>query len=462
VRPLTQLLRRPRNLRCAGLLWLACFALSHPAAAQIAALDSITARSHSGQFIVTGRSQPSLLTASLRRTSVTNWIRLDPPLAAVSCERIKDAVLWQLNASDRWRGRVAVHLHPVRGPADGIRLTQNHFTDGWSYRLEVPDAVNPTNLVQSIVNVVLLEWANRTATDRAAEVPAWLALGVALEILNDRTLDLVLRTPDLAADKPRPREPARQGQLQSTLLPAHEFFAHGSPLTFDQLCWPPPDQFTEANAPAYRYSAQLFVHELLRLHNGRNCASQFLNQLGHCRNWQTAFLQAFEPHFSRLLDVDKWWELQVVAFQEKGIGTTWNPLESQRKLDECLHVPVQYWQGTNTDGPRGLLSLQSFLAQADPQRQSDWLPLKIRELEMLGLHLAPTFAPLAREYAQVLTTYQHRRQLGQNGGLTQYLDRKGLAQLVRTTSSHLDALDARRAAAPPPPNTAPRPALPGR
>ena len=433
---------------------LAILGFRPPAAAQTAALDPIMARSHSGQFLVSGRAQPSLLTAPLRRGISTNWVRLDPPLAAVSCERVKDALLWQLNAPDHWRGRVILHLHPVRSPADAIQITQNRYTDGWSYRLDVPDAVAPAELVQALVNVLLMEWANRSATDRPAEVPAWLGAGLAQELLNDRTRDLVVRTPEFAPDKPRLREPTRQGQFQSTLGPARECLANRSPLTFDQLCWPAADQFAEPNLPVFRYSAQLLVHELLRLRNGRNCMGRMLGELGRYRNWQTAFLQAFDLHFSRVLDVDKWWELQTVAFQEKGIATTWSPTDSLRKLDEVLHVPVQFWQGTNTTGPRAVITLQAFLAQANDRWQMDWLPLKIRQLQVLPLHLSPSLVPLVRDYEKVLNNYMHRRRQSQTGSFAQRLGSAGMARLVEGVVSELDALDARRTGPPP---TAARP-----
>ena len=442
--------------RCLPVLSLVLLGSLPPAGAQTAPLDPITARSHSGQFLVSGRAQPSLLTAPLRRGLSTNWVRLDPPLAAVSCERIKDALLWQLNAADHWRGRIVLRLHPVRGPADRIQLIQNRYTDGWSYRLDVPDAVAPADLVQTLVNVLLLEWANRTATDRPAEVPAWLGAGVAQELLNDRTLDLVVRTPDvLAPDKPRPREPTRQGRLQSTLGPARQCFANRFPLTFDQLCWPPPDQFTEHNFPVFQYSAQLLVYELFRLRNGRNCMRGMLDQLGRYRNWQTAFLQAFDAHFSRVLDVDKWWELQTVACQEKGLATTWSPADSLHKLDEVLHVPVQLWQGTNTDGPRAVLSLQSFLAQADDRRQLDCLPLKIRQLQDLPLHLSPTLVPLAKDYEKTLSTYLRQRRQVRAGNYAQRLGTVDRERLVQSTVRELDALDARRTGSPPPPTARP-------
>jgi hypothetical protein len=442
------------------LLSLAILGSVQTVMAQTAPLDPIVTRSHSGQFLVSGRSQPSLLTATLRRDIGTNWIRLDPPLAAVSCERIKDALLWQLNAPDHWRGRIAVQLHPVRSSNDRIQTTQNRYTDGWSYRLDVPDSVAPKELVQALVNVLLMEWANRTATDRPAEVPTWLGAGLAEELLNDRTRDLVVRTPEFATDKPRLREPARQGQFQSTLGPAHECFANRSPLTFDQLCWPAADQFAENNLLAFRYSAQLLVHELLHLRNGRNCMSRMLGELGRYRNWQTAFLRAFDLHFSRILDVDKWWELQTVAFQEKGVATTWSPADSLRRLDEILHVPVQFWQGTNTDGPRAVLSLQSFLAQADERRQVDWLPLKIRQLQVLPLHLSPTLVPLTKEYEQVLTAYLNRRRQSHTGSFAQRLAPADMERLLHGTIRQLDDLDARRTGSRPPPPPTPRPDSP--
>ncbi|HMZ09530.1 MAG TPA: recombination protein O N-terminal domain-containing protein, partial [Plasticicumulans sp.] len=80
----------------------------------------------------------------------------------------------------------------------------------------------------------------------------------------------------------------------------------------------PPMSFAELSQPGagieggeaqetYRLSAELFLYQLQQLTNGRRCLQAMLANLTRAMNWQTAFLAGFEPHFGRLLDVEKWW-----------------------------------------------------------------------------------------------------------------------------------------------------------
>src|SRR6185436_8527138 len=90
----------------APLLWLALQnsdAQSFPGGIQPAA------RSSSDQFLIYGGND-----AFATSGRAANQIVLAPSLTAVSCERIKTALLTQLGATDRWRGHIWVVLVPAR------------------------------------------------------------------------------------------------------------------------------------------------------------------------------------------------------------------------------------------------------------------------------------------------------------------------------------------------------------
>jgi SAM-dependent methyltransferase len=103
-----------------------------------------------------------------------------------------------------------------------------------------------------------------------------------------------------------------------------------------ELSWPAARDFTGETGASYRASAQVFVSELLRLPEGDACFRNLLIVLPRYFNWQTAFLQAFHAYFERLLDLEKWWSLQSVAFAGGDPGRTWSVAESWQKLDEAL------------------------------------------------------------------------------------------------------------------------------
>src|SRR5439155_1221590 len=81
-------------------------------------------------------------------------------------------------------------------------------------------------------------------------------------------------------------------------------------LTIDQLNWPEEPK-SERQSQIYESSAELLVADLLRLKNGRRCMADMLKRLHEVLNWQTAFFEAFAPHFQRLLDLDKWWAVRL-------------------------------------------------------------------------------------------------------------------------------------------------------
>src|ERR1043166_3369278 len=78
------------------------------------AVDPVTLRSHSGQFLV--RGLPLMRRAPVADTnSEVAYVRLDPTLLAVSCERVKSALLEELGMKDQWRGKILVVLDPGEG-----------------------------------------------------------------------------------------------------------------------------------------------------------------------------------------------------------------------------------------------------------------------------------------------------------------------------------------------------------
>ncbi|MEO6183563.1 MAG: hypothetical protein ABIP71_10800, partial [Verrucomicrobiota bacterium] len=87
-----------------------CFAILAPSLE--AQPEFVTTHSLSKQFVIYG---PKVVPKKLG-----NRIPLDPALTAVSCERIKQAVLVELGGLERWRlsnqqvGNIYLWLHPTR------------------------------------------------------------------------------------------------------------------------------------------------------------------------------------------------------------------------------------------------------------------------------------------------------------------------------------------------------------
>jgi hypothetical protein len=218
-------------------------------------------------------------------------------------------------------------------------------------------------------------------------------------------------------------------------------------LTFEQLSWPDETQLSGADDGVYRASAQLFVNDLLELKDGPARLRTMLETLPGFYNWQLAFQSAFRETFPRVLDVEKWWAVQVVNFAARDPGLAWTPAASRDKLDALLSVPVEMRPDSNALPAHAEISFQAVIRNFDPARQAGILRPRLRDLELAELRLAMPFAVLADGYFRALTDYlepgKRLRPLPRFGKHPPWVSVKAT---VAETVDRLDALDAQRRA----------------
>ena len=329
-----------------------------------------TLRSRSGQFIVTGiPSVPRILSYTF--TNSVDWVRLDPAALAVSCERIKEVLLGELELADYWQSPLNIRIYPVREDNEPVQFTSICFRDGWGYELEMPDWIMRSRLVTAIAQAVLTEIANRKATERAAEFPPWLIEGLSAYVIANNRDSLIL--------EPTMRTVKRQVHSES-VAPIREALRTRSALTLDQLSWPRDD----ADA-LYTHCAHLFVHELLHLRGGRRSMADMIARLAENYNWQTTFLSAFSPHFQGLIEVDKWWALAVAHLTGRD-PMSLLPLDTVlTHLEQTLATSIQV-RGTNSvlPGPTEV-KLQTLVSEWEDRRLTPLLTQKISHLQALRL-----------------------------------------------------------------------------
>jgi len=397
--------------------------------------DSLVLRSHSGQFLVRGLPLGAPLSGAAPAGEVA-YVRLDPTLLAISCERVKTAVLEELAMKDQWRGKIYISLHPVRDDQEPIVITSLHYTDGWNYQMEIPEQVNGARLVKSVTEVVLREIANRNGRDTPAEMPLWLTEGLAAHLQATALADFTLEPETHIARKQRNPDPLARAR---NCLRVHP------PLTLDELTWPADEQLSEPNMETYQSCAQLFVYELLRLRDGRACLREMLAHLPETLNWQTAFLRAFSAHFQRLIDIDKWWSLHVVHLIGQGRMSAWVQAETCEQLDDILITPVQI-RSTPQELPLNLhLRLQTIFAEWDFPRQRLVLLHKLNLLSALRQRASQNSIGLVEQYRQALESYVERRSAVR--GSARKRETSPAARLIVSESiKRFDELDARREA----------------
>ncbi len=419
------------------------------AGTQFSKAEGSSTRSISGQFIASGPAQISNLAGEPRVAADTNLTRLEPSLLAVSAERMKDSIYRRLdiNRNATGAGQIYLVVHPAQSLDENAAIFSRLTAAGDSYRVDLPDVLSRRRLARALTGVVLVEYANRNAQSRSAEIPAWLADGLAEEMLAAGAPETVLSAPDNVVNGLQVTRTSATQRGLDPLAGVRRVLQQVPPLTFEQLTWPTAAQLAGDDGGAYRASAQLFVDSLLKLKSGPRQLRAMLEFLPRCYNWQTAFQSAFRDDFPRPLDLEKWWALQLAGFAAHDRGPGWTPAVSCAKLDELLSVPVETRATSNSLPARAEISLQAVILNLDFPQQQEIFQSKLRDLGLAELRLAPQFAALADGYRRALAAYLGEPVASVTGpprarNIFAVTKKTGSAQTVKK----LDALDAQRRA----------------
>jgi hypothetical protein len=399
-----------------------------------AALDPVTVRSTSGQFILRGLPLGPPVTGF--STSAVQYLRLDPALTAVSLERIRQTLAEDLlGLKDNWRGLVTVLIQPVQADNTPAHVTAVRFTDGWGYRLELPERIDKEQFINVTVRVMLAEIANRTATNREADMPPWLAAGLSAELRAGALTTLALEPAPPLNQRARKLDPLRSVREVLRRRPA---------LQLDDLNMPGAELVSGGNAELYEACAHLFVHELLQLRGGRDALREMLTRLPENLNWQTTFLRAFASHFPRLIDVDKWYALNVVHVSGRDFLSTWPVETTWQQLEEILTTKVQVRLATTELPMDTTVPLQRIIIEWDIARQQPVLLQKVDRLAALRPRAAPELVEIVDGYARVLRAYATGRSPKPQPSRTESPERARLPDAARSLLQQLDELDSRR------------------
>ncbi len=417
---MTPLRAHPAALAAALFVWAALL----PARA----LEPVAVLSRSEQFLTHGLPLPASFWAAGPASGVS-YVHLDPNLLAVSCEHIKDVLLRELGLKDQWKGKVTLFLHPVRADNEPIRVTSTRYRDGWLYRVEMPDQVERDRFVRAVMEVLLLEMANRRAGRPSAELPPWLVAGLTAHL--ESVSGLII-------------ERARHERRQEPLRALRERLQQRPPLSWQELSWPDNEPLAPADPAQYRDSAHLLIWHLLRLKDGRECLREMMAQLPDHLNWQTAFLRAFRPHFASLADVEKWWALNAVHFSGHDVAQSWPRDEAWRKLDDILLTSVEIRLKASELPLASRASLQTIIAEWDYLRQRPLLQRKINHLQALRWRVPRDVLALVDDYLATLDHYLQQRDRTSSAPVLKNETLPNIKIVRRDTLRQLDALDAER------------------
>ena len=418
--------------------------------------EIVTLRSASGQFIVSGIRPVAPPAAGNPISTNAPLLELTPAPLMVSCERVKQALLLQLGARDGWRSPIQVAINPVMTNNQPVVIGARPLLNGWEYRVEVPSHLSDTRLVHGLVQVLLLELANRGAGTRSAQIPLWLSEGLAQELMRSSPAELALMAPQRTVNGVSLYPSGSQGVRPDPLQPVRERLQSHAAFSFSRLGELQADQLSEETWRTFQACAQLLVHELLQLPDGRWAMQNMLVQSPRFLNWQSAFFSAFQAHFPRMLDAEKWWAVVLTHFTGLDPTQAWSPRVAAEKIAEALRPPVLV-SGARPDLTRRTrMTLQELISQWDSLRHRPVLRSTVQQLVLLRIRMPPEYRVLADEYVRAVQDYVRLRDmspLARTFTRQPFLTAQALA---RDAVQKLNALDERRSAlaASPEPDTA--------
>lgn len=409
------------------------------------AADPIILTTRSKQFTVRGR--PAV---STHVTSQPELVYVDPALLSLVCERVRESLQQELGWGDKWRDPVFINVHQTIGRKQQPYIEAiSQGPKGWRYRVEMPEEVTRRDFIQPLIEVLLLEYANRGAREESVEVPLWVVEGMTEHLLSGPLAGLTLQVNTVSAGQVntlvalRPNSYTVRVRTNDNAIAGirAKVQARGG-LSIDQLTWPEFDADDQAAVDAYRASAHLFVRELLRMKDGPENLGASLALLPENLNWQTAFLRAFDAHFARMLDVEKWWSLVLVQAKTRETSIQWSPSESQARLEEILYTPMQV-RLTRDELPHVTpVALQTLVSEWTFAEQEPLLRSKVNQLFLMRVRVPPEYARLTDEYRIVIDSYLAER--SSKKMRERDPSSRPVKSLVTGMTATLDALEGRR------------------
>jgi hypothetical protein len=418
--------------------------------AELSKKDRIKFRSRTGQFIIYppqsrigafapqpmvqskpfGQGHLFLIMPQSLIAPTNSRLHLDASLTAVSCERIKEALLNELGEPDSGVRKVHIQLNPRLRERDVV-IGAAIYERGWIYSMELPVETHPEFFTASILNVLLLDLVNRQSADKQIEIPKWLVSGLIAHLQSTG-----LRSLALQSNLQITRE-----QGMDSIAAARQRFQHNVPLTFEELSW--PEVLSTNKLALFRDSSHLLVHELLRLKNGRQSLRKFIDEMPRHKNWQFAFLAAFNPEFKTLLEAEKWWALSYIHFTGRDLTKLWSEEQSWKALKAALDTSVTVHLNTNRLPVAAEMNLQGVIQQWDTARHDLAIQKALVQLRSMRMHVHPDYVGLVDDYGHVLENYlMQRTKVGKALGKNDVAVNPTL--LKRSACRQLDALDERR------------------
>lgn len=398
-----------------------------------AAIKPVPTR-RSQQFLV--QDVRSLTPANLEFKPKAGTILLEPDVLVISAEHVRRALFRELALPLRGGGQIQLLLQRASASNPGISIVPRNIAGGWQYQVNIPDHIEDIQLIRGLVQVLLMEFANREAGPKSAEIPLWLNEGLSYHLVASVRADLI----SSAVPSGMMARTVLELKGSDPLRETRQYLRSHPALSFTELSQMAPADLSADTAKSFQHSAHLIVNELARLPNGKAGLVKMLQALPHFWNWETAFLHAFRPHFERMLEVEKWWSVHAIAFTSRDPTQAWSADVCLQTLDGILLAPAQVRLTTNTLPMRTTVTLQQVVADWPFELQRPVLGQTLNQLAVLRMNCPTNVVPLIDAYNVTLRNYLHRRAEANAAGLSRSRVVLPARLLAQNTVKELDEL----------------------
>ncbi len=406
-----------------------------------------TIKSTSGQFSVGFLEQFRVPPHLLEQEKAQGIIVLNPELLTVSAERIKSSLLRQLGTSDRYRGKVRFQFTPGKSDPDLFFLQSTRFTSGWSYQITLSPKIKRSVFLRGTVAVLLLEMANRLATERTTEIPFWLVHGLTTELQESALVDLTPSHTDritIGGTNPLLGAVTPIQQRQDPILMTRQYLAQNVAASISELFIPEAVHLKGEKKTVFDRSAHFFVRQLLALPAGQAGLQQFLSGLASHLNWQHAFFPSFSNHFGNMLELEKWWSVALTDLTHLAPIGSWTLADSHAYLQRIITPSALVGQNRTELAQRTDFTLQQVMEQWDYDDQRTTLQQVVNRLRVLSVYAHPTLNSVILEYVKEVDGYLTRRNNAGYQPSRRGQVRQRAPMIIRDAQKKLNALDSIR------------------
>jgi hypothetical protein len=295
-------------------------------------------------------------------------------------ERTKASLLGILQKRDDWKTPVVVNLQFPQANVPETPRSELHFSQtGFGLKLQldltIEADVNAPSVQRELLRALFLELIYRNHPDTApgtvySEAPDWLIEGV------------------MATGS----DPGREALSQALTAAVDS----SKVMSLERLLQQKPQQLDSPARLLYQAYSFALLQLLLNQADGPARLSGYINNLFRASNDPLADLRSQFPNVAGAVDLGEMWKSSVATFAITGSYQLLTFSETERQLDELLHIKM-----ADASGAEKVLQLENLVGAKRSPAQKAALNRAGQNLLLLSTSANPLLRPIVVEYQQI-------------------------------------------------------------